>query len=229
MKTLPNKLTVPEAGEDILATLETAAMNSTAVIPVTDVDEATLVAAQITAAGRPITSKNPVVFVVNAVNIYIYNGDKILPAVQNLYYKATKRGSGAWKTLKPSRGDVTIMTQKIPAKPYRRMVSATALLNINIGKGDESVPGWVAAFLEINGVNCVATRLDESSIEGANMMGRLFVEAGVAPTVKLQFRAHSANMKYYISTALGAVIFTETRPGTMDLEEIVVIDEPDTE
>lgn len=229
MKTLPNKLTVPEAGEDILASLETAAMDSTAVIPVASVDEATLVANQIMAAGRPITTAAPVIFVVNRVNIYIYDGNEMRPAVQNLYYKASRKGSGAWKTLKPSEGDKTILTQVIPAKPYRRMVNATALLNINIGKGDESVTGWVKAFIEINGRNYAATRLDESSVEGSNMMGRAFVEAGVTPTIRLQFRAYGSNMKYYISTSLGAAIYTDTRPIKMDLEETVIIDEPDPE
>ena len=228
MKTLTNKLTVPEAGEDILESLETAAMNSTAVIPVASVDEATLVANQMMATGRAITSTRPVIFVVNRVNIYIYDGDIMRPAVQNLYYKATKKGSGAWKTLKPSAGDVTILSCPCAAKPYRRMVSVNAVLNINIGKGDESVSGYVKSFIEIDGVNCGATRLDESSLEGSNMMGRRVVEAGETPDIKLQFRAYGANMKYYISTALGAFIYAETRPVTMDIEESIIIDDPDS-
>ena len=59
MKTLTNKLTVPEAREDILESLETAAMNSTAVIPVASVDEATLVANQMMAAGRGAPASHP--------------------------------------------------------------------------------------------------------------------------------------------------------------------------
>lgn len=229
MKTLPNKLTVPEAGEDILETLETAAMDSTAVIPVASVDEATLVANQIMAAGRPITSTRPVIFVVNRVNVWIYDGDEMRPAVQNLYYKATKKGSGTWKTLKPSKGDVTILTRVIPAQPYDRLVMAQAILNINVGKGDEDIPGWINAFIDINGTNCSATRLDESAIEGSAMFGRLSVPAGVTPTVKLQFRAVSKNVPYYISAGAGVALWTETRPVKMDLEETVIIDEPDPE
>ena len=227
MKTLTNKMQVPEYGEDLLDSLESTLMNSTAVIPVASVDEATLVANQMMAAGRPITSAAPVLFVVNRVNIYIYDGGLMRPAVQNLYYKATRKGSGTWKTLKPSEGDKTILSCPCAAKPYRRMVSVNAVLNINIGKVDESVPGYVKSFIEIDGVNCGATRLDESSMEGSNMMGRCVVEAGETPDIKLQFRAYGANMKYYISTALGAFIYAETRPVTMDIEESIIIDDPD--
>ena len=164
----------------------------------------------------------------NRVNVWIYDGDNMRPANQILYTKATKKGSGTWKTLKPSRGDVNILSCPCPAQPYDRMVDVTAVLNIDVGKGDESVPGYILAFIEINGTNCPPPRLDESSMEGATMFGRLSVPAGVAPNIKLQFAARNANMKYWISGGAGVAIWAETRPLKMDLEESVIIDTPDS-
>lgn len=224
MKTLANKITVPEAGDDILGSLESQALDSTAAIPVASIAEAELVAAQVKAAGRPITAARPVIFLINRVNLYIYDGDLLRPANEILLNKAAKTGSGRWKTLKPSTGDLTILTCAIPAKPYDRVVDATAILNIDIGRGDENVAGWVKAFIDINGANYTTTRLDESTMEGSTMIGRAVVKAGVAPIVKLQFRAYGANMKYYISTASSTTIYAETRPIKMDIEESYVDD-----
>lgn len=210
------KITVPEFGEDLLESIEAMADSTISITTCASVDEANLIADTAIKDGKVVNALNPMVFWINASNLYVHNGQRIRPANMKGFWRTTYRGAGNWYNLAKDAYLQIGATSACPARPYDRCITAQANINCNINKGDENLPGWAYAMVEINGVRGPYTRMDEGLVEGTSAYDFRFVPAGEAPKVRMLFTARGANLKYKMDPSLSSLHVTE-EPISMDM------------
>lgn len=210
------KITVPEFGEDLLESIEAMADSTISITTCASVAEANLIADTAIKDGKVVNALNPMVFWINASNLYVHNGQRIRPANMKGFWRNTKMGTGNWWNLEKDKWQQIGSTSPCPARPYDRCITAQANINANIGRGDDNQPGWAYMAVEINGVRGPFTRMDEGMVEGTSAYDFRFVPAGEAPNVRMMFTARGANIKYQIDPSLSSLHVTE-EPISMDM------------
>lgn len=211
------QVTVPEAGEDLLESLRAMSESTISVTTCDSVAEADLIADAAIADGKTVNRRNPMVFWINGVNLYIHNGTRIRPANMTEYWNTTYTGKGEWFSLAAGNWLQIGPTSGCPARPYDRVVTAQANVNVNIGKGDDNVAGWAYLAIEINGQKSPYTALDEGLVQGAGCYNLLHVPAGESPNVRMMIGARGKTIQYMMDPSLSSLHVTAS-PSAMDMD-----------
>ena len=210
-------VTIPEPNEDILDSLKTMSESTISVTTCDSVDEADLIVDTAKQDGHTVSPRHPMVFWINGLQLMIHNGTRIRPANMKAYWNSTYSGKNEWFSLGAGKWLQIGPTSSCPARPYDRVITAQANVNVNIGKGDDNVKGWAYLAIEINGQRSPFTSLDEGLVQGAGCYSVLRVPAGESPSVKMMIGARGKTIQYMMDPSLSSLHVIE-EPVTMNMD-----------